>query len=918
MRTIIILFFTLLLFSGSLTATDNHTLIIPGESLKYDISISHPIGNTDLKIKLPLELIYSYNDVVSTNSGPYYNAQAVLKTSDIIDLFSSTSMYDFFDSYFSLSNNSSRYLTKKQKEGLYKNSIFVVFSNKTWAYDDKVYSKNLTNGESIYDIVSVFYHMRAQISKTNANNDFILVDNNKSYRMKMQPRRKTNQTFIINGSETNINVIVSDIMLSYDKSLAISAFFSPELDNAPVSFTVTKGNVKLFVSLNEYLIFNEHEQRKEFFSDGLKGYRPIVNLILTLFLLAIFITVVIFIYKKNSAVLLSFLSIALPLLLFSNQLLNFIVRESSKSTVSMVYSAIFLLLFVAICSIIAYSIKTNKNTFSSITNFKLDKNGFTQHGYEKVLILSVIVVGVIIRILYILNNPTPYVDENFHLSAASEFIDSGQLNYERGKIVTFLNVLMFKLFDPQSYLFKLTLARLAAMLVNVISIIPLYQLTRRVSVKAATVAAALWALSPHIFSTGVYTREYPYFVLLTLTAIASVLYLIDFLFEKIFNPDAGAVINRDNGNIKLNIKTLLRTGISNRLSQTKALVLTKVIGGLLFLAVFLYYAFFISDKSTILASVLIFGLFSAFYFTLKFSSNLNKIITAVFIAIFYLIALLTLSSSNDNIALVINTSWLTALLNFNNANNNFWLGAVSKFFTISSIAATLYHIIIKQKNKTFASIFLTFISVVIIYTFFIGRYFKFRYIYNLQPYSILIQAAGLIVMSEYILRFTKGRLKTRKVLLILTAILSINFYGIVHAFLGGPYSTDTNLNDISGEYHISSDSLISYLRNNYDVEREKIITSVYRVPIILEFDVNESSILKYDSVKAKKNLPLDVLSFMKSNKSGLLILDKNRHEIWSPRYFSKKGSTILREQGIIVKPKFFTNELELFEWRMLD
>jgi hypothetical protein len=103
----------------------------------------------------------------------------------------------------------------------------------------------------------------------------------------------------------------------------------------------------------------------------------------------------------------------------------------------------------------------------------------------------------------------PAVDEYYHLIAADQILQGAPLEsvYPRGLwIVTMPVALALRVFGHE-----LWAARLIGALFNVLGIIPLYLLMRKVSRRAAALTCVLYATSPWIITFGRVAREYAYY-----------------------------------------------------------------------------------------------------------------------------------------------------------------------------------------------------------------------------------------------------------------------------------------------------------------------------------------------------------------------------------------------------------------------
>jgi len=156
-------------------------------------------------------------------------------------------------------------------------------------------------------------------------------------------------------------------------------------------------------------------------------------------------------------------------------------------------------------------------------------------GYVLALILLT-AVGLALRLWNIQVLP-PYADELFHLNAAKAILQGASLQevgYRRSfYTVTLPVVISFKVFG-----IRLWAARLAGVLFNVMGVIPLYWLGKRINKPVATLAAGLYLFSPWIIATSRTVREYAYYPFY--------FYLVAWVMMKFYEKlPSGMVFSRD-------------------------------------------------------------------------------------------------------------------------------------------------------------------------------------------------------------------------------------------------------------------------------------------------------------------------------------------------------------------------------------
>lgn len=127
---------------------------------------------------------------------------------------------------------------------------------------------------------------------------------------------------------------------------------------------------------------------------------------------------------------------------------------------------------------------------------------------EMIVILVVIVIAFFLRASN-LENLFPGVDEYYQLNAARQIMEGAPLAsvYQRSLwTVTIPTSLAFRVFG-----FELWAARLVGVLVNVLAIIPLYLIARKINPTVAVLSSLLYATSPWVITFARIVREYAYY-----------------------------------------------------------------------------------------------------------------------------------------------------------------------------------------------------------------------------------------------------------------------------------------------------------------------------------------------------------------------------------------------------------------------
>jgi hypothetical protein len=127
---------------------------------------------------------------------------------------------------------------------------------------------------------------------------------------------------------------------------------------------------------------------------------------------------------------------------------------------------------------------------------------------DGILLFSALILALLLRV-FNLANLFPAVDEYYHLIAAKQIVEGAALSsvYQRSLWMVTLPVsFAMRIFGNQ-----LWAARLVGVLFNVLAIVPLYFLTRKINRPIAVLACLLYATSPWIITFARVVREYAYY-----------------------------------------------------------------------------------------------------------------------------------------------------------------------------------------------------------------------------------------------------------------------------------------------------------------------------------------------------------------------------------------------------------------------
>jgi hypothetical protein len=390
-------------------------------------------------------------------------------------------------------------------------------------------------------------------------------------------------------------------------------------------------------------------------------------------------------------------------------------------------------------------------------------------------------VGLGLRLINLAGFP-PYVDEYSHTSFAFSLYKGGTFEYTRAFLPVTLPVLIsFRIFGV-----SLWAGRFPMVLINMLSIIPLYALGRRINRIVGYISVALFSLSPWIVAVSRTIREY---------AIAPIFFFLSAIFL---------------------IDLLEWEGISFKQYLAKNKV--KILGALFILI----YIFF--DHQSILKIVVVnygvFGVLAAVKIIKQNRSGWMK--WAIFGVGCILIALMIVLSNvvpqyvlNSQSSFKVTTSFWSML--FANFDQHWYFGLnqigyvillIGSFFSIGAII-THY----SKSNFTFLFSFMVFTAILLYFTFFLVTStvpVRTRYGVLLEYWYLIIVAIFLFVVYQ-VIRFLVKRRNVSNVIFVLFFLgLFTNYQALIKVITyegGGTLLT-------TGEKHYIVAPAYKYLVDN--------------------------------------------------------------------------------------------------------
>lgn len=446
----------------------------------------------------------------------------------------------------------------------------------------------------------------------------------------------------------------------------------------------------------------------------------------------------------------------------------------------------------------------------------------------------------------------PYTDEYSHILAAAEYLDTGVLEYCRASLVTYLNVLFYRLGNPSDFHDYVFWGRLPGVIFSTLTAIPLYLITRRISPPVALISMFLWATSPWSVGVARTVREYayyPFFIML------GALLLINF-FELMLTSK-----------VKLQLMSLLC------LMPVIALV---------------FYAFRIDPYSTLRISLLVYAGIAAYYLSIylcrfKEQAKKNKlvligvIVASSFVARWmFAYAQRSGHISLDNLQL--SDYWLHVFLVPGSPSTPLHWWGEYHFMAVAVFILGLgffYAVMNKHCRRGYFLHAAVFSVLLLFYIFFFDRYYRPRYIFYALPFFTPLVAVSVYALLDYARKLKAGPLKIAGSLAVALFLFQIiNFNHILYPVLSDAHGFVRT----TDEHHYSLKSTMALLEEKISPS-DVFITTVARTAIQLNFNVDSDRLYSY-SFKREDRFDR-VAEIIEKYPQGFMILDWRRNGLFA-------------------------------------
>ena len=467
-------------------------------------------------------------------------------------------------------------------------------------------------------------------------------------------------------------------------------------------------------------------------------------------------------------------------------------------------------------------------------------------GYLLALILLA-ALGLALR-LWNLDGLPPYIDELNHLNAAKDLaqgLSLDQVAYRRSIFTVTLPVAwFFKLFGV-----NLWAARLSGVLVNVLALIPLYLLCKRINKPIALIAVGLFVFSPWMIAAGRNVREYAYYPL--------IFYGTALIMVRLYEALPNRIIFQRDYRIFLQWKNLFYVGV--------------LVFGLYFVVALDTY----STLKVLLILYPVFGLLLLRKVDWHERKNIAITLSVLAIGIIFLVTVfnkaggqfLRVNAENRNFAFF-------PLLFFEKPAQQWYYNRPLISLVIFALALLATYLWDRRKFVLPFSL-LTFLGGLLAFSSLFLKGERPRYAINIEFWFIILMAAGLfiaILIGETIL---KGRYRWA-----VWIILLLLFWNFPQTFTAGLYA-ESGWHPITDEYHADIASALSFLKSNA-AQDDAIVTTIYvdsYADFYAEERLSDDKLIIYDHTD-----PLgseSIYRAMDTYKNGWIALDYPRGFLWS-------------------------------------
>jgi hypothetical protein len=462
-------------------------------------------------------------------------------------------------------------------------------------------------------------------------------------------------------------------------------------------------------------------------------------------------------------------------------------------------------------------------------------------GSDWMILTGVLILALLLRI-FNLDGLPPYADEYAHLLAAKDLLNGVSLSdvYQRSlMVVTWPVVLSFRVFGMD-----LWAARLPGVLFNVLAILPLYLIMKRINRPVAVLAGLLYATSPWIIAVARNVREYAFYPFYFYWLVyAMILFVMDFPARFVFSD----------------YKKLL----TSRLIALGSVILLPVA-----------YALFIDNMSTFKVFLMVYPAFGIVLLSkMDLSSRLNRIVIGI-LMIVLLLAIYGLMAGGVIAAIQPQFDSYPSNYFLFNARQQWYFNRSAVIPVIAMFGAVLLGLRLRRRNFLPAFWVTVLLASIIFFFLFFDHYFRPRYVLSVEFWLIPVLACGLFVFWTGMRSFLPSQI-ARITVLVLLLLVSFN---PSQTLLPTLYESIGYM-PITEEYHDDVAHAQSYLLDRVDGENVLISTVYGHYVKFLGAPVFRET---YPYDRSYKDPQGYVRSIIQQHESGWIVLDDRRYLLSKP------------------------------------
>ena len=461
---------------------------------------------------------------------------------------------------------------------------------------------------------------------------------------------------------------------------------------------------------------------------------------------------------------------------------------------------------------------------------------------EWIVVLAVIALALVLRVPS-LENLFPNVEEYSHINTAKEIVQGSSpmdVAYQRSMwLVTFPVSIMFRIFG-----YKLWAARLLGVIFNVLALIPLYLLARRMNRTIATLSLLLFATSPWMIAVSRAVREYAYYPFYFFWIVYGMALLLDKIPDR-FHMD------RD----------------------WRIIFKPKVLFLLFVLAIPPFYSFYVDIMSTfklILIAYAVFGVFIVLKLDLRHSKNLPVILLLAGVGLAG-IGLIYYRFPLDTAVNLIPLNYF-----FSNPLQQFYFDRAGIVLLLGLLGTVAIAVLLRRENSMPLFLLAIYGCFLAFFMFSSNRFFAPRHLSTTQLWYVILMAVGLYLIWVFLCTlpfFEKKGIRILTVFVLLGAVVNVQQVLL-------PLTSRDPAMPITEAYHNDLTDLHSYMLAHVKTGDVLISSRIYTryVEWVGEPVFREIYEFRVDTTEG------NVLSIVDQYDSGWIIIDNARIEraVFSP------------------------------------